>query len=71
MKLVFATRMNLLKLSRSATVAAAVAAAREARVVRVMPELMSSSGDVRRLRIPAEAGYGGSQFEVSDKPAMP
>ena len=53
----FPTRLNAEKLGRSATVAEAFAAARDAPVVTVMPEGQKVAGG-RRLRIPAEAGYG-------------
>jgi 8-oxo-dGTP pyrophosphatase MutT (NUDIX family) len=69
--LVFATRMNLTKLGTSATVEVAMEAARQAPVVMVSPTLLSFEDGVRKLEIPAEAGYGGTIFEVIDKPAMP
>jgi len=69
-RLVFATRMNLTKLGRSANTAAAIAAARGSEVVTVSPTLESFIDGIRKLRIPAEAGYGGELFEISDKPAM-
>jgi 8-oxo-dGTP pyrophosphatase MutT (NUDIX family) len=56
-RLVFATRMNLLKLAASATVADALATARTARIVTVTPRL-ESGPDGQVLRIPLEAGYG-------------
>ena len=68
-RLVFATRKNLEKLARHATVADAVAAARAATVVRVEPEMVRA-GEGWRLRIPAEADYGGDSFEVLDAPAI-
>jgi 8-oxo-dGTP pyrophosphatase MutT (NUDIX family) len=55
--LVFATRMNLTKLARSATVAAAFEAARGEAIVTVCPELVETP-EGRMLRIPASAGYG-------------
>lgn len=62
--LVFATRMNLLKLSRSGDVAAALAAARADRIVTVCPELVDTpQGKV--LRIPAEAGYGITEVSAN------
>ncbi|MCW5729369.1 MAG: NUDIX hydrolase [Alphaproteobacteria bacterium] len=64
---VFATRMNLAKLGRSATVPAAMAAARADRIVTVMPEFGETpAGPV--LRIPLEAGYGVSEVVVKDIP---
>jgi len=68
-RLVFATRKNLEKLARHATVAEAMAAARAAAVVRVQPEMVRA-GDGWRLRIPIEADYGGDSFEVLDAPAI-
>jgi 8-oxo-dGTP pyrophosphatase MutT (NUDIX family) len=73
--LVFATRMNLAKLARHATVAEAVAAARTRPVVTVMPKVKHTP-EGRWLQIPAEADYGvtevfveqGSRFGM---PALP
>ncbi|MBX6369927.1 MAG: NUDIX domain-containing protein [Rhodospirillales bacterium] len=54
---VFATRLNLMKLGEHDSVAAALAAARRGRIVTVCPEFADGpSGKI--LRIPAEAGYG-------------
>ena len=69
--LVFATQMNLTKLARHATVAAAIAAARASPVVTVTPQVERLSGGRRRLRIPAEAGYEVSEIVVTAPPAMP
>jgi len=69
-RLVFATRLNLEKLGRSATVAEAITAARNAPVVTVRPQLEKFEDGIRTMRIPEEAGYGGAIFEVTDKPAM-
>jgi 8-oxo-dGTP pyrophosphatase MutT (NUDIX family) len=61
--LVFATRMNLLKLARSADVAAALAAARDGTIVTVCPEVAQSpAGTV--LRIPLSAGYGVTEVRA-------
>jgi 8-oxo-dGTP pyrophosphatase MutT (NUDIX family) len=68
-RLVFPTRKNLEKLGRHATVAEALAAARQARVVTVTPEMVQTEQGWR-LTIPVEAGYGGSVFEVLDAPAI-
>jgi 8-oxo-dGTP pyrophosphatase MutT (NUDIX family) len=68
-RLVFATRKNLEKLARHATVAEALAAARAARVVAVQPEMVRTDSGWR-LRIPLAADYGGDSFEVLDAPAM-
>jgi len=68
-KVVFPTRMNLLKLGRHASVAEAFAAAQSRRVVTVMPQMrMTEAGRV--LRIPAEADYGGEEFLAGDPPSM-
>ncbi|MGO1500687.1 MAG: NUDIX hydrolase [Marinobacter sp.] len=69
-RLVFATRLNLEKLSRSTTTTDALSLARQSPVIRVQPELISQSNGVRELTIPLEAGYGGSHFSLTDKPAM-
>ena len=69
--LVFATQMNLAKLARHATVADAIAAARASPVVTVTPQVERLTGGRRRLRIPAEAGYGVSEIVVTAPPAMP
>jgi len=69
-KLVFATRLNLLKLGSFDDVASAVAATRKATVVTVQPMLESFVDGVRTLRIPMDAGYGSDLFEITDKPAM-
>ncbi len=61
-KLVFATRMNLLRLAQSASVEDALAAARAQPVVCVVPEFIKTAAGPR-IRIPATAGYGGAEFE--------
>ncbi len=58
-----ATLLNIEKLGRSASVAAALAAARGSPVVRVLPEL-EQGGEGLLLRIPAEAGYGVTEFTM-------
>jgi 8-oxo-dGTP pyrophosphatase MutT (NUDIX family) len=69
-KLVFATLMNLKRLDRYVSVAEALDAARRARVVTVTPLLVErGEGNVRRMRIPVEAGYGGEVFTVDLPPA--
>ncbi|HYF09452.1 MAG TPA: NUDIX hydrolase [Acetobacteraceae bacterium] len=68
MTLVFATRLNLARLARYATVAEALAAAREERVVTVLPTFYRTDAG-RFIRIPAEAGYGGDVFPAIDAPA--
>ncbi len=67
--LVFATRRNLEKLARYATVAEALEAVAAYRVVTVMPELAKTEAGPR-LRIPAAADYDGELFELLDKPAI-
>ncbi len=69
-RLVFATRMNLTKLGRSDSTDEAIAMAGASEVVMVQPKLESFIDGIRKLRIPAEAGYGGELFEIADKPAM-
>ncbi len=65
--LVFATRMNLLKLGRSRDVAAALDAARAGRIVTVCPELVKTAeGPV--LRIPLAAGYGVAEVPATGIP---
>jgi 8-oxo-dGTP pyrophosphatase MutT (NUDIX family) len=59
-----ATRLNLQRLSQSATVAEAVAAARAASVVTVMPKVRRNPDGSRTLQIPAEAGYGVSELFI-------
>ena len=69
-KLVFATLMNLRRLDRYATVADALRAAAETPVVTVTPEVVArGEGNVRQMRIPAAAGYGGDLFTVDLPPA--
>jgi 8-oxo-dGTP pyrophosphatase MutT (NUDIX family) len=68
-KLVFATQMNLMKLAHFPTAAEAIAAAREAPVVTVLPEVSQIDGTRRVLRIPIEAGYGAAEFMVDNPPA--
>ena len=69
-KLVFATLMNLKRLDRYATVAEALEAAAHTPVVTVTPELVSrGEGNIRQMRIPAAAGYGGEVFTVDLPPA--
>jgi 8-oxo-dGTP pyrophosphatase MutT (NUDIX family) len=62
-KLPFPTTRNLIKLGKHRTVDDALAAARQSRIVTVMPVMTRLNGG-RQLRIPAEAGYDGELFEV-------
>jgi 8-oxo-dGTP pyrophosphatase MutT (NUDIX family) len=66
-KLVFATRMNLVKLARSTTVADALATAREASIVTVTP-VIEKTGAGPFIHIPEAAGYGGARFAAGDIP---
>ncbi len=66
-RLVFATRMNLVKLAASATVEAALAAARVAPIVTVTPR-MEKTPDGTVLRIPLEAGYGIESMPADNIP---
>jgi len=68
--LVFPTRLNLLKLLRHATAAEAIAAARAAQVVTVMPRPEPDGAGGTNLRIPEEAGYGGGLFPAKDRPSF-
>jgi 8-oxo-dGTP pyrophosphatase MutT (NUDIX family) len=56
--IMFPTLMNLRKLARHATTADALAAARSAPIVAVLPRIEQAADGTRRLRIPPEAGYG-------------
>jgi 8-oxo-dGTP pyrophosphatase MutT (NUDIX family) len=67
-KLVFATAKNLEKLGRSGSVKQALEAARAATVVTVQPHGTKLEGTRRLMRIPEEAGYGGSEFIVDFMP---
>jgi hypothetical protein len=61
--------MNPRKLATYATAAEAIAAARTACVVTVLPEVARIEGARRLLRIPIEAGYGAAEFLVDTPPA--
>lgn len=63
-KLVLPTRLNLLKLGRSKSVAEALAAARRSAVVTVQPEIVNTAGGPA-FQIPAAAGYGVTEVLVS------
>ena len=58
-----ATLLNVAKLGFSSTVAEALAAARAKPVVTVQPELVEQAEGIL-LRIPAEAGYGVTEFAM-------
>lgn len=63
-KLVMATRLNLLKLGRSKTVTGALEAARRSEIVTVQPELVQTA-DGPVFLIPASADYGVTDVLVS------
>lgn len=63
--IVFATRMQLVKLARAKTMAEAVAITEGDTIVDVMPVLDKVSFDEPHLRIPAEAGYGVTEVPLS------
>lgn len=63
-KILFPTERNLIRLARAATAPAAIAAARAAPIVTVMPELSRGADGRRQLRIPADAGYDGEVFDI-------
>jgi 8-oxo-dGTP pyrophosphatase MutT (NUDIX family) len=62
--LVFVTRMNLLRLAASATVAAALDSARAASVVTVCPEVLKRP-EGTFFRIPEAAGYGVGEVSAA------
>jgi 8-oxo-dGTP pyrophosphatase MutT (NUDIX family) len=63
--LVPATELNLKKLARNVHVAAALDAARHQRIVTVNPQTIKQPTGIV-LRIPAEAGYGITEFAVPE-----
>jgi 8-oxo-dGTP pyrophosphatase MutT (NUDIX family) len=63
-KLVLPTRLNLLKLGRSKTVAEALATARRSEIVTVQPDLVETA-EGPAFRIPAAADYGVTEVLVS------
>lgn len=68
-KLVFATRMNLNRIGGAASVEDVMAKARVTPVIPVMPEYIEGQGGTI-IKIPIEAGYGGSSFPAIDPPSM-
>ncbi|WP_421989888.1 NUDIX hydrolase [Roseococcus sp.] len=68
--LVFPTRLNLLRLSRHATAAEAIAAARATPVVTVMPRPEPDGQGGTNLRIPEAAGYGAALWPAKDRPSF-
>jgi 8-oxo-dGTP pyrophosphatase MutT (NUDIX family) len=63
----FPTTRNLIKLGKRDSVAAALDDAQRSTIVSVMP-IVSRDGDKRTLRIPVEAGYDGTVFELTGAP---
>ncbi|HKF73973.1 MAG TPA: NUDIX domain-containing protein [Stellaceae bacterium] len=63
-KLVLPTRLNLLKLGRSRTVAEALEAARRSAIVTVQPEIVDTAAGPA-FQIPAAADYGVTEILVS------
>lgn len=63
-QLMFPTRMNLLRLGRSASVADFVDMVRRSDIVTVMPEIITEADGKLYLRIPAEADYGLELFPM-------
>jgi 8-oxo-dGTP pyrophosphatase MutT (NUDIX family) len=61
---VFATRLNLMRLAESGSVAGALDAARARPLVPVMPRLVDRGG-ARFVAIPADAGYGVSEAPIA------
>ncbi|MDN3563657.1 NUDIX domain-containing protein [Paeniroseomonas aquatica] len=68
-KMIFPTRINLMKLARETTAEASIGAARSAPVITVEPEFVRAVPGGRELRIPLAAGYGGEIFLAHDMPA--
>lgn len=63
--IVFATRMQLVKLARARNVDEAMAQTRRDPIIDVMPVLDKTSFAEPHLRIPAEAGYGITEVPLS------
>lgn len=61
--MVFATRLNLIKLAKASSVAEALAQAAESDPVAVTPRVYAEDGR-RKIDIPVEAGFGGPTFDV-------
>lgn len=61
--MVFATRLNLIKLAKASSVAEALAQASAAALVPVTPRVYAEEGR-RKIDIPVEAGFGGPTFDV-------
>ena len=65
--IIFPTLLNVKKLGRSATVPEAIAAARSAPVVTVLPTVADTERG-KMMRIPAEAGYDVSEAPLEGLP---
>jgi 8-oxo-dGTP pyrophosphatase MutT (NUDIX family) len=65
-KIVAPTRLNLQKLGQHQTSSDAIRVARSRSIYTVLPQLLAANpeGSPQRIRIPFEAGYGGTVFEV-------
>ena len=63
LKLVFATRINLVRLAASNSVAEALEATRRAKIVPITPQLVKTAAGPA-LRIPADAGYPISELSL-------
>lgn len=61
---IFPTRVNLEKLGRNTSTAAALEAARRAEIVTVLPQVQRTSQG-RIMRIPAEADYGFTEVHIA------
>ena len=63
--IIFPTKLNVMKLGESSSVADAFARARRTPIVTVLPEV-DTSGPKPRLRIPADAGYAITEAAMED-----
>jgi len=63
--IIFPTKLNVMKLAESRSVAEVFDRARNTPIVTVLPEL-DSSGDKPRLRIPADAGYAITEASMDE-----
>ena len=63
--LVFATRMNLMRLGQNRDVAAALAAAQASRIVPICPELYETASGWR-IRIPSDLGYSPADMPAAE-----
>lgn len=61
--MVFATRLNLIKLAEASSVAEALEQAASSDPVQVTPRVYAEGGR-RKIDIPVEAGFGGPTFDV-------